>query len=168
MAKLNVVSLVAFLAGLVVVIEGGDFIIFNEIPPTVHVCGNQRQQVLDYWAECELNIPFDECPLKRRRSVDVDIVTDFKKEPSYTKFDDRLIEAGHHTNNFLKFGKSLYTRLQELNLEKLDEKCCMPPPMPAKECEMLPQLCPGGSMFNEALKDDIIKGGCEIFIEENL
>ncbi|EDV20378.1 uncharacterized protein TRIADDRAFT_64323 [Trichoplax adhaerens] len=167
MAKLNVLSLIAFLAGLVVVIEGTDFIIFNEIPPTIHVCGDQRLQILDYWAECELNVPFDDCPLKRRRSVDVNLISDFNKEPSYSKFDDRLIEADN-VNNFLKFGKTLYARLQPLNLEKIDEKCCMPAPNPATECGMLPDLCPGGSMFDETTREQVIIGGCEVFIEENL
>ena len=89
MAKLNVVSLIAMMAGLIAVIEAGDFVIFNEVPPTVFDCDNERLQILAFWAECNLNVPFDECPLRRRRSVDIDAVTDTNKEASYTKFDDR-------------------------------------------------------------------------------
>lgn len=89
MAKLNVVSLIAFLAGLIAVIEAGDFIIFNEVPPTVLDCNDQRLQVLAYWAECNINLPFDECPLFRRRSTDINALTDTSKETTYTKFDDR-------------------------------------------------------------------------------
>ena len=79
-----------------------------------------------------------------------------------------LIEPDRDVNSFLKFGKPLYARLQPLDLERLEEKCCMPKPNPPTECDMLPTLCPGGSMYEEALFEEVKKGGCEIYIEENL
>lgn len=68
----------------------------------------------------------------------------------------------------MQFGKPLYSRLAVLDLEVLEEKCCMPEPESPVECEMLPTLCPGGNMYDEGLFEQMIKGGCEIFIEENL
>lgn len=79
-----------------------------------------------------------------------------------------LSDTRNTADSFLKFGHPLYARLAPLDLEKVNEKCCMPAPNPPSQCSSLPSMCPSGSMYHERTYEQMILGGCEIFIEENL
>ncbi|EDV20380.1 hypothetical protein TrispH2_010964 [Trichoplax sp. H2] len=162
------ITVIAILLGLSAVIDASDFIIFNENPISFLDCSTQRNQVLTYWDECNLQVPFDDCPLKKRRSIsDFDLDTE-NNQARYTKFGSELTAGRGSADSFLKFGHPMYARLAPLNLERLDEKCCMPAPNPPAQCLALPSLCPAGSSYDESTYEQMVIGGCEIFIEENL
>lgn len=80
------IAIVALLMGSTAIIEATDFIIFNESPLSFHDCTSQRNQVLSYWDDCNLQLPFDDCPLRKRRSVDEFENAIVDNEARYTQF----------------------------------------------------------------------------------